>query len=209
MLQKVLIHAFFLIFTLIGCSADQERLADTGSTSVDTSAVVAEGQSITADAFQTLSSNLMGAMQEGGFEYALQFCKVEALPLTDSLSTHYGVDLRRATHRPRNPINRADSLEMETIRHYIAQINNQEQPAPVVHRSDDQLIYHAPIVINNGMCLNCHGDTGSEIQQERLEMIRNLYPNDEATGFDMGDLRGIWSIEFPESFFKSDDLSSD
>lgn len=189
-----------MISILIGCTSPRERQTEADIAAIDTSSVVSKGKSITEDAFQTLSSNLMGAMQEGGFEYALQFCKVEALPLTDSLSTHYNVQVRRATHRPRNASNSADSLEMETIRNYIAQLNTQEELTPVLYRSDDQIIYHAPIVINNGLCLNCHGDPGSDIQQERLEMIGELYPDDKATGFDMGELRGIWSVEFPVSY---------
>jgi hypothetical protein len=60
-----------------------------------------------------------------------------------------------------------------------------------------QATFFAPIVLNNALCLNCHGEAGKDISAESLTLIRQHYPQDEATGFKLGDLRGAWRIDFP------------
>lgn len=192
----------------MSCGRHSENRQAEVTASVDTVDVVQEGKAITQDAFQALSSKLGQAVQEGGIGYALQFCNVKALPITDSLSANHGVKLRRASHRPRNQANRADSLEMETIRQYLSQLQDQKELKPNVYRDNEHIVYHAPIMINNGLCLNCHGREGAQIQEKNLELIRQLYPDDEATGFEMGELRGIWSVKFPKSYFEQSEIKS-
>jgi len=193
---------FLLLFiTLAACTQQSNRQNNSKATAVDSTLVIQEGQQITQTAFSTLSSNLQRAIAEGGIPYALQFCNVEAMPLTDSLSTAHNVMLKRASHRPRNPRNRADSLEMTTIKKYLQQINQQKELAPQLYTQAQQIIYHAPIRINQPLCLNCHGQLGSDITQQTLDTLRQQYPEDEATGFAMGDLRGIWTIKFPGAYF--------
>jgi hypothetical protein len=43
------------------------------------------------------------------------------------------------------------------------------------------------------MCLTCHG---SEIDAEVREQLAADYPMDRATGFEAGDLRGVFWVEF-------------
>jgi hypothetical protein len=160
-----------------------------------------EGDAIVKATFATLSTNLSGALKEGGVANALEFCNVEAMPLTDSLSTHYNIEIRRASHRPRNPENQADSLEMVSIQAYVKQLEAKGEFKPYVYRHRSNILFHAPIRIAGDLCLNCHGSPGTDIAQRDLELIRELYPQDEATGFEVGELRGIWSIRFPESYF--------
>ncbi len=200
-----------ILLLLAGCTPQHDETIADRSVPVDTTTIIKDGRTITRDAFQSLSSKLGQAVQEGGISYALQFCNVEALPITDSLSAHHSVELRRASHRPRNPANRADSLEMKTIRSYLSQLEDQgpgrdedqKELKPRIYKDKEQIIYHAPIMINKGLCLNCHGSEGAQIQEKNLELIRQLYPDDEATGFEIGELRGIWSVEFPETYFEN------
>ncbi len=194
--------SLIVILLLIGCAQQQESTTDT-AVREDLPAVKQKGMEITKEAFGTLSSNLQQAMSDGGVSHALKFCNVNAIPLTDSLSEQAGIDIRRASHLPRNPLNEADSLEMESIREYLAKIENNKAPEPLTYRSGNAFIYHAPIRINNGLCLNCHGQPGSDITEENLALINNLYSEDRAIGFEMGDLRGIWSIRIPKAAIDS------
>lgn len=195
--MRLLLLASLLLFSC-GRQADNRQSADAV---IDTAAVLNEGSKITQAAFQTLSANLQQALDEGGVDHALQFCTVEALPLTDSLSTHFGVTLRRASHKPRNPANRADSLEFTSIQEYLRQIEQSQELTPNIYTTENNIIYHAPIRIPGQLCLNCHGRPGSDISEMNLKVINQLYPSDRATGFKQGDLRGIWSIRFPNDYF--------
>jgi hypothetical protein len=185
-----------------GCQTESQQQKD-NSISFDTTAVVNEGQKIAKATFQTLSSNLKKAMTEGGVEYALQFCNVEAMPLTDSLSKHHDVSIRRASHKPRNPYNTADSLEAEVIKQYIEKLESGEELKPVTYADENRITFHAPITITNSLCLNCHGKVNEDISKENLATIQELYPKDQATGFSMGDLRGVWTVRFPATHFDS------
>lgn len=192
-----------IVFCLgYGCQSESHQQKDY-SISYDTTAVVNEGQKVVKATFQTLSSNLKNAMEEGGVEYALQFCNVEAIPLTDSLSKHHDVSIRRASHKPRNPYNTADSLEAEVIKQYINKLESGEKLKPVTYADENRITFHAPITITNSLCLNCHGKVNEGISKENLATIQELYPNDQATGFSMGDLRGVWTVRFPATHFDS------
>jgi hypothetical protein len=192
----------FVLAMGFGCQheSQQERQQ---SISYDTTAVVNEGQQIAKATFQTLSSNLKNAIAEGGVEHALQFCNVEAIPLTDSLSKHHDVSIRRASHKPRNPYNTADSLEAEVIKQYIDKLKSGDKLQPVTYADENRITFHAPITITNSLCLNCHGKVNEDISKENLATIQELYPKDKATGFSMGDLRGTWTVRFPATHFDS------
>lgn len=197
--MRLLILIIPMLMIDCGNQSDKQQKANNEIETIDTTAVIQKGQEISMAAFNTLSSNLKQAMGEGGIEYALEFCNVEAMPLTDSLSANYRVELRRASHKPRNPANRADSLEMKTIDQYLRQIKENGELKPVVYVRDKIISYHAPIRINNQLCLNCHGNRGTDVAESDFETIQELYPEDEATGFEMGQLRGIWSIDFSKT----------
>lgn len=193
-----------LFFLLMGCASqndNQRSEKNDKGVSIDTTAVIEAGQKITKASFQTLSRNLQHAMSEGGVKNALEFCNVKAMPLTDSLAAHYGIELRRASHQPRNPRNRADSLEMATIKEYIRTIEKGGELKPATYAKDNMITYHAPIRITNQLCLSCHGSPGTDIAKSDYETIQELYPEDEAIGFQVRELRGIWSIQFPPDYF--------
>lgn len=195
----------FLVL-LLGCGPQEDHQnSRSADAKFDTTAVIAKGQEISQAAFQALSRNLQQAMKEGGVQNALEFCNVRAMPLTDSLASHYGIKLRRASHQPRNPGNRADSLEMETIKDYLQELEQGGELEPVTYTDNNTITYHAPIRIPGQLCLNCHGKPGTDIAQSDIETIRKLYPEDEATGFEMGELRGIWSIQFPPDYLNQQD----
>lgn len=155
-----------------------------------------DGQVIQQATFATLSGALQNAMAEGGVTAALRYCNTAAYPLTDSLSAEYGVSIRRATERPRNPSNRAMDRESAVLSAYRDALAAGEQVAPRVHEVDDStVVYYAPIRAQP-LCLNCHGTVGREVTPAAADLIAELYPADEALGYAEGDLRGIWSLMF-------------
>ena len=45
-----------------------------------------------------------------------------------------------------------------------------------------------------GLCLQCHGEV---LDPAVAGKIAELYPDDQATGFIDGDLRGVFWVEYP------------
>ena len=202
--MRLILSVMLLLFMLSGCKQKSETSTQNQPTAENLPEVKKEGAEITGQAFTTLSSNLQQALSEGGVSSALEFCNIQAMPLADSLSKNYGVEIRRASHQPRNPDNRADSLEAVSIKKYINALEANGELKPYTYRTRNSFIYHAPIRITGQLCLNGHGSPGIDISEKDMEVIRELYPEDEATGFSQGDLRGIWAIEFPKNYFETD-----
>lgn len=154
------------------------------------------GRQIADDSQKTLAANLKSAISTKGISEAIQFCNVAAMPLVDSLSLQYQATIRRVSFRVRNPKNQPDSLEKEILEAYQANLEKMLPPQPNVQQIDDQyLLYTQPILLNNPLCLQCHGQVGNEIKKEDYDLLKKLYPQDSAINHQTGDLRGMWSIK--------------
>jgi hypothetical protein len=156
-----------------------------------------EGIEIADASFKTLGSQLRGALKEGGVQNAVQYCNFMANPLVDSLSKKNNVKIRRTTFQTRNPENKPREYEREKLIEYARAHKNGEKVSPVVRELEDGTkVFFSPIIIENGLCLTCHGNPGSTVTEEDYVFIQSLYPDDEAVGYQLGDFRGMWSIKF-------------
>lgn len=153
------------------------------------------GAEIAISSQQALGSKLKEALSEGGVPGALEYCNVSAYPLVDSLEKKFGASIKRASLRTRNPKDAPNSMERQILEAYEYNVEQGIDLEENVQRlGDTAILYTKPIVLNNGICLNCHGDPETEIGTENYDLILGLYPEDNATGHKMGDLRGMWSI---------------
>ena len=155
------------------------------------------GHIVAKTSTKELSGNLGRAISEGGVSHAIEFCNIEAIPITQNLSDSLGVDINRATHKPRNPANLADVEELRIINKWQSQLASGEDIKPVLNKRKQHYEVYAPIRIGNTLCLQCHGERGSDITPKNVELLSSLYQGDRATGFKMGDVRGMWSIQMP------------
>jgi len=159
----------------------------------------ARGKELTQTSLKVLSGQLQGALQAGGVQNAIEYCNLNAYPIIDSLSLEHHATIRRATFQARNQENKPNEYEQEVLIVFTKAHKEGNQISPVLKRlGDGTMVYFSPVIIENGLCLTCHGNPGSSIKDEDYELIRSLYPEDEAIGYQMGDLRGMWSISFSE-----------
>ena len=174
---------------------------DSGLNSARESAVRAEGAAATQALMTTLQASLVASMEEGGPVHAIEFCASRALVLTDSVSESLGdgISIKRVSERHRNPENAPDASEIEAIRHFDAALADdgvlpgdwvQETPA-------GELRYYRPLTIAPP-CLNCHGDPDA-MDPRIIEALHSTYPDDQATGYEAGDLRGLIRVSVSEA----------
>lgn len=142
-----------------------------------------------------LGKNLMGKIQKEGTVAALQFCNTKAYPLTDSMAVVNKAKIRRVSDKPRNPKNTANSKEKGYIEMFKKDAAFNKESSPIVLESENNVQFYYPIK-TNGMCLQCHGKPNSDIKENTLTQIDRLYPKDLARGYDVNEVRGIWSISF-------------
>ena len=149
------------------------------------------GNRIVAATFDTLRQSLLSAIGTQGMEQAIVFCNVNAYPLTNSFAD--SVTVKRTSLRVRNANNLPDSLEQSVLQEFGG-----AKPGVKIIRIPGEINYFKPIMLQ-AMCLNCHGIPNKEIQTSTMRKIIELYPNDRATNFKEGDLRGVWHITFRTS----------
>ncbi|WP_157470336.1 Tll0287-like domain-containing protein [Cyclobacterium amurskyense] len=158
------------------------------------------GDEISMAAQKELMGVLQKAIEENGAEEAVGFCNTEALKITKKVADKYKVNIRRVSVKNRNPQNSPNEKELELLDAYAYNVNNNVDNHANIQKLDDgqTLLYTKAITIPNGLCLNCHGEPGKEINESTLEKINSLYPEDKAIDFKVGDLRGMWSIKMPK-----------
>ncbi|CAM1335096.1 c-type heme family protein [Tenacibaculum aestuariivivum] len=142
-----------------------------------------------------LGKNLMGKIQQKGTIEALQFCNEQAYKLTDSMATKFNATIKRVSDKERNPNNIASIKELEIIKNYKKIVFEKQKITPVLINNTNQTQFYYPI-ITNSMCLQCHGKPNKHIQPNIMKSLAELYPNDKAVGYDINQVRGIWSITF-------------
>ena len=81
---------------------------------------------------------------------------------------------------------------------YNAENNISSDPSIQKIEQGEVLLYTKPILLTNALCLSCNGDPKKDIAPETSAKLKELYPQDSATGYAIGDLRGMWALRLPK-----------
>ncbi|WP_428101118.1 Tll0287-like domain-containing protein [Candidatus Rariloculus sp.] len=171
----------WLLVTVPAAAQDDERLT------LSRDAAAQLGQELTA--------TLLAALGTDGAVEAIRVCSIEASPIAARISEQAGAGVGRTALRLRNPDNAPDA-DARTVLTMFERDLAAGAPAPPQQfdtRADGSARFMSAIV-TQPLCLTCHG---SEIAPEVAAEIARHYPEDQATGFTAGDLRGAFLIEWP------------
>lgn len=203
---------FFLLILLFSCGP-QERVSKEAFDEVQLNndvkritevAIIEEamvwGDSITQEAQAQLTAQLQAAIAANGPAGAIDFCKVNALPILESLGAKHAVTLRRVSSQPRNPADAPNAQELPLLDAYAYNAENKISSDPNIQKVEngEVLLYTKPILLANALCLSCHGDSKKDITPETAAKLKQQYPQDPATGYVLGDLRGMWALRLPK-----------
>lgn len=172
-------------------------LASCGAPAADGSAktdYIHTGDSVINATFDTLRNALTTAMRDKGAAGAVAFCNEKAYPITSTYASE-NIIIKRVAEKYRNPQNAPDSTDALQWRKFTSAKANGEALQPALMEENNIMHYYKPILLQP-MCLACHGEKNKDILPPVLSTIDSLYPNDLATGFTPGDLRGMWKISF-------------
>lgn len=194
------LFAFFLLSaSYFSCRTND---AEPMATSLPREAIINEdsleqvGQEIVQISFQTLSAALTQQIKDSGAVKAISYCNANAYPLIDSLANKYGVSIKRTSYSLRNENNAPTQLEKDILFNYHANDTQGNSVAAFLHKDREGTYhYYAPIYVMDA-CTKCHGVANKTLDSLAYSKIMELYPQDEATGYKSGDLRGMWSVSF-------------
>ncbi|MDH4133216.1 MAG: DUF3365 domain-containing protein [Gammaproteobacteria bacterium] len=148
-----------------------------------------------------LKTALGAAIKEGGAVNAIQVCNTKAPSIAADLSSKKGWKVARTSLKLRNARNAPDAWETKVLKEFDARRAKGEDPATLEHGEmvmaggKHEFRYMKAIAIPaDAPCLQCHG---SNIDPAVSAKLKALYPQDNATGYKTGELRGAFTITQP------------
>ena len=156
-------------------------------------------------AAQEFSSRLRQALQQEmaahGAAAAVDFCRVQAPEIAEAVMAEYAVRLGRVAvpWRNRNPANAPFGWQAAALSQFQMMFDHGVPAADLSFVQRDNLPADTQLRLIRGIaveesCLACHG---RKIAAPVAQAIVRNYPNDGATGFDVGELRGALWVEVP------------
>ena len=150
-------------------------------------------QALAAD----LKKALIAAMRAGGPVEAVTVCQSIAPSLAAQTSKKYAMEIGRTSLRVRNSDNQADSWESNVLQRFQTRMASGE--------AIQKLTFSEKVTVAGGqqwrmmkaiptdkICLSCHG---SKIAAPVQAVLDQHYPNDMATGYKLGDIRGAFTVK--------------
>ncbi|MDH5433135.1 MAG: DUF3365 domain-containing protein [Gammaproteobacteria bacterium] len=144
-----------------------------------------------------LKSTLTSEIKQNGLVAAIKVCKIKAPEISDSLSDK--VTIGRTSLKYRNPDNKPDDISKITLMDFETQKQNngnvsQIEKGQFIEKDGKKVYRFMKAIETGGLCLSCHGES---LTKEVAEQIKTDYPDDKATGFKLGDIRGSFVVEIP------------
>jgi hypothetical protein len=146
-----------------------------------------------------LQNALQSAMKEGGPVKAIEACNKVAPGIAADISKKNNWDVGRTSLKVRNTGNAPDAWENAVLEKFEQRKAAGEDPAKIEHfevvtEGGKKQFRYMKAIPTAEVCTKCHG---TEIDPAVGAKLKELYPNDQATGFKVGDLRGAFSIVQP------------
>ncbi|MCW8924245.1 MAG: DUF3365 domain-containing protein [Gammaproteobacteria bacterium] len=142
-----------------------------------------------------LKGELESAMKAGGPVNAISVCNKMAPVIAKNLSDKYGWDIARTSLKTRNAANKPDAWETKVLNEFDARKAKGEDVKPMAHfESVDGNFRFMKAIPTGEVCLKCHGENIAPPVKAKL---KELYPDDMATGYKLGDVRGAFTIIQP------------
>ena len=155
-----------------------------------------QSRALTAEFASRMQNALVSAMSEGGSASAITACSEDAPGIASDLARLSGARVGRTSLLYRNPGNAPEPWQSIVLRKFEA---DAEQGEPVANLEyfeilGDGGVRYMKAIPTGGVCLACHG-TG--LSPDIDAVLSEAYPHDLARGYELGDIRGAFSITWP------------
>lgn len=147
-------------------------------------------------AFATeLKTTLMAAVAKGGLTAGVEVCKDKAPEIEAKYSTH-GWQIGRTSLKTRNSQNTPTIDEIAILQDFAKRLASGESEKTVSYsdfNAQNGEYQFMKAIPTGQVCLACHGEN---ISDELKAKIKAHYPQDSATGFKLGELRGAFKVKY-------------
>ena len=161
---------------------------------------IAASRAVVKEFAGALRHELTQALAGGAPSQAISVCRMAAPAIGADQTGRTGWQVGRTSLRVRNPDNAPDAWETATLESFEARkaagedVKRLEHSEIVVAEDGQQSFRYMKAIPTGELCLTCHG---SDISPDVQATLNELYPDDRATGFAAGDIRGAFTIMQP------------
>jgi hypothetical protein len=137
-----------------------------------------------------LQGRLVDLLPKNGAAGALEVCRRDAYAVAADIGMQQGLTMGRTSHKLRNPGNRPRPWAAAVVAENAGRKYNEAKTYAVDLGSQVGVL--VPIVMGES-CSLCHG-AKSWLPTDVAGILKESYPDDQATGFATGDIRGwVWA----------------
>ncbi len=159
-------------------------------------ALAAEARALAAEFAGRLKPELQAALRDGGPVHAIGVCADKAPSIADALSAESGWLVKRVSLKARNA-SRAipDRWETAALK-ALEQRREAGEPAAALNYSETTASHYRYLQaqVVEGVCLTCHGKA---LSADVNKALNEYYPDDRATAYSAGQVRGAISLSKP------------
>jgi len=183
-------HIFFslgLMALAVNCNADPQTGSD---------AEIADAKTAIKQFAGALQTELKAAMKAGGPVAAIGVCNTQAMPITAQVAKQHAMQLSRVSLKNRNPANAPNDWQASVLKSFESQKSAGKDITKLawsetVTVDDSQEFRFMKAIPTGEPCLKCHG---TELAPDVAQALAGLYPEDHATGYSVGDIRGAFVV---------------
>jgi hypothetical protein len=191
----------WMVFIMIGVSAAsglatlskaEQRIQDP-----QIEGALIEARQVSSELTEKVRGFLLQEIEKGGWVSAVKVCSDRAQQMTQEFNARTGHTIRRVSLKVRNLQNTPDKYERRKLEEF--DLLNQRKSLKneyfeVVDEKGQKYLRYMKPLIALPLCLNCHGPK-ENISADVKAILAEKYPDDRATGFLVGDLRGAISVK--------------
>ena len=163
--------------------------------------LLTEARGVAAAIPPKLLNMLMEEINKNGPDGAISVCREKAPQMAKEASEKTGWNIRRVSLKNRNPKATPDAWEQAVLADFDKRAAAGEKPATlekgeVVSEGDSKTYRYMKALPTNDLCLNCHG-APERMSPAVKAKLGEFYPNDKATGYSAGEIRGAITLKRP------------
>lgn len=140
-------------------------------------------------------------IDKGSYHGAIAACSEKAPKMAAAASQNTGWAIRRVSLKNRNPKAVPDAWERAVLEDFDRRQAAGENPADlekaeIVTDGGTRMVRYMKALPVQDVCVKCHGPA-DQITSEVKAKLAEIYPDDKATGYKRGQIRGALTVKRP------------
>ncbi len=191
--MKIFTTLLLLFLAISGCAPRSQAPATNEPVLPDATRQAVAQAILSIDQMRSgLSGTLDGSTEPVDANTFTQVCKPVGMK-AKQVGEENGWEVRQVAVKNRNPANKADAEAADVSARFVSETGLDSLWIHTSINGTPGWRYLRRITVEPA-CLACHGE-----KENRPAFVKEKYPEDQAFGFEVGDLRGLYSVFVPDS----------